>query len=117
MAGVNEQHIVKTIGQRIRDLRKEQDLTQKGLADRLGTSVPSVSKIEAGVTDINLSRLTQIAAALHVEITSLLSDTATPPDPRANIVTVAEKRIANRDEEIAVLQRKIIHLYEELHRK
>lgn len=54
-----------TIGERIKQLRLERNLTQQELADRLGTSKQAIYKYENGVvTNIPLDRLEQLANIL-----------------------------------------------------
>ncbi|GAB4418351.1 MAG: hypothetical protein OHK0039_29700 [Bacteroidia bacterium] len=47
------------VGQRISQLRKELDMTQQELADRIGTQKSHISRIENGA-DMNLSTLFKI---------------------------------------------------------
>ena len=46
---------------------------RKILLTRLGISIPAFSKIETGVTDVNLSRLEQIANIYEVSVVQLLT--------------------------------------------
>ncbi len=62
----------KTIGQRIKDLRKKHDLTQEKLADFLGVTYQSVSKWECGITLPDLTLIVPLARILHVSTDELL---------------------------------------------
>ena len=60
------------IGQRIASLRKEQNLTQQELADRLGVTNKAVSKWERGDGLPDISLMTALADALDVTVDELL---------------------------------------------
>ena len=104
----------KHVGQNIRTLRHQRGWSQEDVANRIGISIPAFSKIETGVTDINLSRLEQIANIYEVNIVNLLSLEAEDPEPQQSSLNLAQKKIQDREAEIANLQRKVILLYEEL---
>ena len=57
------------LGMRIRLRRVEIDISQTGLADKLGVSFQQVQKYEKGVNRVGAARLQQIAIALDVPIT------------------------------------------------
>src|SRR5580700_2093282 len=104
----------KTVGANIRTLRHQRGWSQEDVANRLGISIPAFSKIETGVTDINLSRLEQIANIYEVNVVNLLSLDVEDKEPQASSLNIAQKKIQDREAEIANLQRKVILLYEEL---
>lgn len=67
---------VKTfvIGRAIKKRRKSLGWTQRELADRLGyKSLTTISKIETGVNDLNMSTLSRIATVLGVSVNELSS--------------------------------------------
>jgi transcriptional regulator with XRE-family HTH domain len=45
---------MKTLGKKIRLLRHQKGWSQEEVAKRLDISIPAFSKIETGITDINL---------------------------------------------------------------
>lgn len=51
-------------GELIKETRKEQKLTQKELAEKIGKEREYIAKIEQGKTDLQISNLTQIINAL-----------------------------------------------------
>lgn len=104
----------KSVGQNIRTIRHRNGWSQEEVANRLGISIPAFSKIETGVTDINLSRLEQIANIYGVNLVQLLSLDAVDAVTVPSTLSLAEKKIFDREMEIANLQRKVIMLYEEL---
>lgn len=61
-----------TLGENLRRLRKEQDLTQEQLADKLGVTYQSVSRWENGSTYPDLELIPAIAEIFSVTIDALL---------------------------------------------
>ncbi|MFD0764271.1 helix-turn-helix domain-containing protein [Mucilaginibacter lutimaris] len=105
----------KSAGKNIRTLRHEHGWSQEDVANRLGISIPAFSKIETGVTDINLSRLEQIANIFEVSVVNLLSlEYTEEPSTQDVSLSIIQKKLADREIEITNLQRKVILLYEEL---
>lgn len=104
----------KSVGKNIRTIRHQRGWSQEDVANKLGISIPAFSKIETGVTDINLSRLEQIANIYEVNVINLLALDAEDTEPQISHLNVAQKKIMDREAEIANLQRKVILLYEEL---
>jgi transcriptional regulator with XRE-family HTH domain len=95
----------------IKLLRHQQGRTQAIAAEKLGISIPAYSKIEAGITDVNMSRLLQIAEIYNVTVTFLLSENVKiEPSEVENL----KAKNAKLSEEVNVLQSKAIQLYEEL---
>jgi transcriptional regulator with XRE-family HTH domain len=107
----------KSVGVNIRTLRHQHGWSQEDVADRLGISIPAFSKIETGVTDINLSRLEQIANVYEVNVVFLLAMDSKEVEHEPSNLSIAQKKLIERESEIANLQRKVILLYEELRNK
>jgi len=61
-----------TIGERIKDLRKKNDLTQEKLADYLCVSYQAVSKWECGSSNPDISLIGPLTKLLHVSADELL---------------------------------------------
>jgi transcriptional regulator with XRE-family HTH domain len=104
----------KSVGKNIRTIRHQRGWSQEDVANRLGLSIPAFSKIETGVTDINLSRLEQIANIYEINVVNLLALDVEDTEPQVSHLGIAQKKILDREAEIANLQRKVILLYEEL---
>ena len=62
-------NVKDTIAYRIRKLRESKDYSQENMAVELGISTSAYSKIERGVTDPSIGRITEIAKILEVDIT------------------------------------------------
>lgn len=106
---------MKTLGKKIRLLRHQKGWSQEDVAKRLDISIPAFSKIETGITDINLSRLEQIATLFEMSVVQLL----TFNDAEGELKHVAElenvnKKLMDRETEVIDLQKKVIELFEEL---
>jgi transcriptional regulator with XRE-family HTH domain len=104
----------KTVGKNIRTFRHHHGWSQEDVANRLGISIPAFSKIETGVTDINLSRLEQIADVYEIDVVQILSMDAEEIEQQPSNLNIIQKKLLDRETEIANLQRKVILLYEEL---
>ncbi len=107
----------KSVGKNIRTLRHQRGWSQEDVANRLGISIPAFSKIETGVTDINLSRLEQIANIFEINVAQILAINTEDIDLTPSNLSIAQKKLIDRESEIASLQRKVILLYEELRNK
>lgn len=105
------------VGKTIRLLRHERGWSQEDAAVKLGISVPAFSKIETGVTDVNLSRLEQIAHVFEISLVQLLNYGDDPVNYDEGQLTQAQEKLNSRDAEIIRLQAQIISLFEELHAK
>jgi transcriptional regulator with XRE-family HTH domain len=56
----------------LKRLRREKQLTQQILADKLGISLRAYSKIEAGKTSLNIERLRDLATVFDLTMPELL---------------------------------------------
>ena len=63
-----------SIGNKIKRLRKENNLTQEVLAEQLDISYTYLSQVERGIRGINLNNLILIANRFNVSVDYLLSD-------------------------------------------
>jgi len=109
---------MKTLGKKIRLLRHQKGWSQEEVAKRLDISIPAFSKIETGITDINLSRLEQISALFEMSVVQLLTFNETEQDQKvASELENVNKRLMDRETEVIDLQKKVIELFEELRHK
>ena len=69
-----EEQLHRVIGDTIRNLRKEKDLTLKQMARRTGLSVSLLSQIERAESSASISSLYKIALALESRIQDLFGD-------------------------------------------
>lgn len=60
------------IGENIKNLRKERELTQKQLADLVGVTAATITKYEKGSLEPNLETINKIEKALGVSVSELI---------------------------------------------
>ena len=75
-----------TLGSRLRELRKERDLTGQELAARTGVSQATISKVETGAQAADMDLLVKLAAGLKLsrpETAQLLSESPLVAGPKA----------------------------------
>jgi DNA-binding NtrC family response regulator len=69
-----EQLLHRVIGETIRNLRKERDLTLKQMSRRTGLSVSLLSQIERAESSASISSLYKVATALDVRVSDLFGE-------------------------------------------
>jgi transcriptional regulator with XRE-family HTH domain len=103
------------LGRKIRLLRQRKGWGQDEVAKQLDISIPAYSKIETGITDINLSRLQQIASLFDMSVIELLNlNELAQGNTSGTALTEVNKKLMDREAEIIDLQKKIIDLFEQL---
>lgn len=104
---------MNTIGHNIKRLRQKRGWSQSTVASKLKISVPAFSKIETGITDINMVRLDQIATLFEVPVSAIIFKAGEQFDQQ-NVSSIAEltAKLKAREAEIIDLQSKLIKLYE-----
>lgn len=90
--------ILKTVGERIRLIRKGQGLSQEELAEKCGLSSNYIGFVERGQKQITLVALKSIADALGVDIGALFEGLAvkgkkSPIETEISALTEAARRI------------------------
>ncbi|PPL02448.1 helix-turn-helix domain-containing protein [Parapedobacter indicus] len=109
---------MNALGKKIRLLRHQKGWSQEDVAKRLDISIPAFSKIETGITDVNLSRLDQISRLFGLTVVQLLATNDSEEEKKfISELTTANKKLQERDAEVIELQKKVIELYEQLHKK
>lgn len=105
--------LMQTLGKKIRLLRHQKSWSQEDVSKQLGISIPAFSKIETGITDINLSRLEQIAKLFELTVVQLLSTHGDEDQESYNMeVNNLTLKLHDRESELIDLQKKLIDLYE-----
>ncbi len=103
------------IGDRIRQLRLASAKGQTEVAKALSISVAALSKIENGITDLNISRLVQIARYFNVSITNIIVGDETGRSPNiAEQLNLLRAQLSEKDAELSKLRKKVIDLYDKL---
>ena len=78
----------KEIGERVRELRQQRDLTQAQLAKAIGTHAPNISSIEHGLRGVSIQQIVKLSRALRVSPEEILGHgkksrtRSRPPSPR-----------------------------------
>jgi transcriptional regulator with XRE-family HTH domain len=107
--------IKEIISQNIRFLRLRKGWSQAKIAKELNISITAVSKIETGLTDVNLSRLEEIAELFEITATQLATDQqAELPPPELGIAEI-EQKLQQCQAEACGLRNRIIELYNQLY--
>lgn len=88
---VYEEKLEESLGNRLRELRRQQGLSLRALAEKSGLSANTLSLIENGKTSPSVATLQQIALALNIPITAFFEIKITR-DPV--IFTQKDKRAA-----------------------
>jgi len=106
---------MKELSKKIRFLRHQKGWSQEDVAKRLHISIPAFSKIETGITDVNVSRLRELAKIFEMSLINLLaSDDLEQQAKHKSDIEVLSAKLHEREIELINLQRKSIELYEEL---
>lgn len=93
-----------TIGERIKELRKKNDITQEKLANYLNISYQAVSKWECGVTMPDLSMIVPLTKLLHTTADELLGITEVPVDERKAYFDAEYEEFWNKEDKEADYQ-------------
>jgi len=106
---------MKTLGKKIRLLRQQKGWTQQDVAKKLEVSIPAFSKMETGITDLNLSRLNQIAKLFNLTLVQLISNSETDDvKDYTKEIRLLNEKLQQKGDEVIQLRKKIIELYEQL---
>ncbi|MBB6273142.1 transcriptional regulator with XRE-family HTH domain [Pedobacter cryoconitis] len=69
---MDKELILKRLGQKIREIRKEKGMSQKDLAHAVNKDQQSVQRLESGNVNPSYYYLTEIAVGLGVEVKDLI---------------------------------------------
>ena len=69
-----EADLIRLIGDRIRNLRKDRDMTLKQVSDRSGVAASQLSQLEHARTNTSIWSLAKISGALGVRLSDLLKN-------------------------------------------
>jgi XRE family transcriptional regulator, aerobic/anaerobic benzoate catabolism transcriptional regulator len=95
-----ENELLRSVGERVRELRRARGSSQLDLASKSGLSVRFLSQLEAGEGNISLARLSLVASALGVPLSSLVGD-----DDPAFLPVMEEVRKLLRERGVAEVQK------------
>jgi transcriptional regulator with XRE-family HTH domain len=97
------------IGNNIRRIREIKNYTQEAVADMVGMSVSAYGDIERGKSDVNFTRLGEIAAALEVKPEEIVNFSSTVYNNTFNDygLGVNHGTINNAPENMVIMERGI----------
>ena len=102
------------LAERIRFIRVQQGLSQQNMADELGITVAAYSNIERAVTDINITRLFEIAELLKTTPTELLSQDNHWSDSSNVYIQGMANQINFLNQQMSLLQQQFMALQNEV---
>lgn len=112
---VNFEIMKEKLGERLRFIRTQQGLSQQNVADELGITVAAYSNIERGVTNINITRLYEIAEILKTTPSKLLEDDTNHLSDNANIYFQGvSSQINFINQQVNILQQEVTALKNEM---
>lgn len=66
------ENLITRFGLRVRELRKQKEMTMEALALKSGLSYRQISRIELGKVNPSLTTIYQVAHGLEIDVSSLL---------------------------------------------
>ncbi|ORO92451.1 helix-turn-helix domain-containing protein [Streptococcus mitis] len=79
-------HLQKYIGQRIRIIRKEKNLSQQNLSEKAGVGIDYISNLETKGSNIKIDTLEKIITALNITPSELFESRITPQNPHLELL-------------------------------
>ncbi|MVN22978.1 helix-turn-helix domain-containing protein [Mucilaginibacter arboris] len=96
-------------------LRHDRGYNQEDVARLTGISIPAYSKIETGITDLNYSRIEQLAALYELTPVQLLDPEYDPLQKNdALLLKILQEQLAKKEQQVSEMQNKMIALFEQL---
>lgn len=92
----------KAFGKRLRDIRERRDLSQKQLADILGTDVMQISRYERGIGLPSLETCVQLALILKVSTDELLLGR----EPLSQDIEISDVRLLDKFQRLQGLNKR-----------
>ncbi len=103
----NEINII--LGNFLKQLRLKNQWNQEYVANLIGVTVPAISNIETGYTDLSISRLVQFAEIYKIQIVDFFVTPVYKGSSMDEKASMCEKQC---NQQIIFLQNKVIELYE-----
>ncbi len=69
---MEKKYVLKQIGKNIQKIRMERGYTQETFSELMGVSWSYVAKIESGILNLSLGKITELANYLNVDINEIL---------------------------------------------
>jgi transcriptional regulator with XRE-family HTH domain len=103
-------NLAASVGQRIRNIRKSQGLTQEDLGEKVQQPQSYIGSIERGEKNISLDTLERIATALKVRVEELIKSGSLTEKEKL-VVSVQTLLKDRTEQEIKLLQRLITDVF------
>ena len=104
-----------TVTEKIRQYRILKGFSQQNLADELDLTIAGYSKIERGETELTISRLSQIAGILDIDISELVSDKEEVlNEPRADYGIELSIAVVKLNNDLSYLKEEVHQLKKEI---
>lgn len=92
-------HLQKYIGQRIRIIRKEKNLSQQNLSEKAGVGIDYISNLETKGSNIKIDTLEKIITALNITPSELFESRITPKNPHLELLADQLAQLPQRSQE------------------
>lgn len=92
------------IGQKIKEVRTSENLTQEYIADTVGINTSHISNIENNKTKVSLNTLVQICNALNVSVDYILGEDLNNPSLAIDREIVRELQDFNKEKKEQLLR-------------
>jgi len=92
-------HLQKYIGQRIRTIRKEKNLSQQNLSEKAGVGIDYISNLETKGSNIKIDTLEKIITALNITPSELFESRITPKNPHLELLADQLAQLPQRSQE------------------
>ncbi len=69
---MDKKHVLKQIGKNIQNARKKKGYTQETFSELMNVSWSYVAKIEAGILNLSIGKITEFSNYLDIDINELL---------------------------------------------
>lgn len=84
--------MIESIGQKVKEIRQQNDITLKELSEKTGLSTSFLSQFERGLTTIAIDSLVGVAEALNTDLQTLLKDNLASGKPADRTVQHSYQR-------------------------
>jgi len=105
MATRRDRDLLRAVGQRLGELRRQRGFTQESLAEAVGIQPHGLSRIEQGHRAPSLSTLATLAAALDVTLADLLAVEDEVPEAK---LTADQAQVLRLFADLKAAQRKAV---------
>ena len=92
-------HLQKYVGQRIRIIRKEKNLSQQNLSEKAGVGIDYISNLETKGSNIKIDTLEKIITALNITPSELFESRISPKNPHLELLADQLAQLPQRSQE------------------